>query len=73
MKRILLGSLLALPFAIASLPSQASAAQIIVRPTVRHNNVVIRPRPVVHQKLIPGHWEQTRYGRKWVPAHYVRI
>ncbi|WP_086767929.1 hypothetical protein [Nostoc sp. 106C] len=72
MKRFLFGTLLALPLAVASLPSQASAAQIIVRPVV-HRNVVVRPRPVVHQKLIPGHWEQTRYGRRWVPAHYVRV
>ncbi|BAY76510.1 hypothetical protein NIES25_29620 [Nostoc linckia NIES-25] len=71
MKRILIGTLLALPLAIASLPSQASAAKIIVRPEVHRPNVVRRP--VIHQKLIPGHWEKTRHGRRWVPAHYVRI
>ncbi|WP_096601138.1 hypothetical protein [Calothrix sp. NIES-2100] len=73
MKRLLAGTILALPLSIASLPSQASAAQIIVRPLVHSNNVVVRPRPVIHEKLIPGHWEQTKHGRRWVPAHYVRV
>ncbi|MBH8563687.1 hypothetical protein I8748_16060 [Nostoc sp. CENA67] len=86
MKRIIIGALLALPIAIASLPSQASAAEIIVRPNVVNRRVVqrevvnrrrvVRPvvnRRVVRQRLIPGHWERTRNGRRyWVPARYVR-
>ncbi|MFN6568333.1 hypothetical protein [Dendronalium sp. ChiSLP03b] len=79
MKRILIGALLALPLALASFPSQASAAKIVVRPVVKpkvvHRPVVRRPvvhRPVVRQRLIPGHWENTRNGRHWVPARYVR-
>ncbi|OKH39561.1 hypothetical protein FACHB389_07915 [Nostoc calcicola FACHB-389] len=79
MKRILLGTLLALPFAIASLPSQASAAQIIVKPNV-HKSVVVR-KPVVapryQRKLIPAHWETVRRGNKLVkirvPARYVNV
>ncbi|MEH2160456.1 MAG: hypothetical protein V7K38_05285 [Nostoc sp.] len=71
MKRILIGTLLALPLIIGSLPSQASAAEIIVRPGVQRHNVFARH--VVHKKLIPGHWERTRHGRRWVPAHYVRV
>ncbi|BAZ48920.1 hypothetical protein NIES4103_15310 [Nostoc sp. NIES-4103] len=91
MKRIIIGALLALPIAIASLPSEASAAEIIVRPNVVSRRVVhrqvvnrrpvvrrvINRRPVVNrrvirQRLIPGYWERTRYGRRWVPARYVR-
>ncbi|MBD2614637.1 MAG: YXWGXW repeat-containing protein [Nostoc sp. ZfuVER08] len=71
MKRILIGMLLALPLAVASFPSQASAAKIVVIPTVHKPKVA--PRPVIRQKLIPGHWEKTPHGRRWVPAHYVRI
>ncbi|AVH67877.1 hypothetical protein CDG77_05010 [Nostoc sp. 'Peltigera membranacea cyanobiont' 213] len=71
MKRIFVGTLLALPLIIGSLPSQASAAEIIVRPGVQRHNVVSRY--VVHKKLIRGHWERTRSGRRWVPAHYVRV
>ncbi|MEH2071756.1 MAG: hypothetical protein V7K47_26990 [Nostoc sp.] len=79
MKRILLGTLLALPFAISSMPSQASAAEIIIRPNV-HKTVVVR-RPVVaaryRRKLIPAHWETVRRGNRLVkvrvPAHYVNV
>lgn len=70
MKRIFVGTLLALPLIIGSLPSQASAAEIIVRPGVQRHNVVSR---YGHTKLIHGHWERTRYGRRWVRAHYVRV
>ena len=78
MKRILLGTLLALPFAISSLPSQASAAEIIVRPNV-HRTVIVH-KPVVarfQRKLIPAHWETVRRGHRWVkvrvPARYVNV
>ncbi|MEH1927285.1 hypothetical protein [Nostoc sp.] len=78
MKRILLGTLLALPFAISSLPSQASAAEFIVRPNVHqagivHKTVVAR----FQRKLIPAHWERVRRGNRWVkvrvPARYVNV
>ncbi|MCW5315960.1 hypothetical protein GTQ43_19710 [Nostoc sp. KVJ3] len=71
MKRIFVGTLLALPLAIASLPSQASAAEISVRPDIHGHNLIARH--VVHKKLIRGHWERTAHGRRWVPAHYVRV
>lgn len=78
MKRILLGTLLALPFAISSLASQASAAEIIVRSNV-HRAVVVH-KPIVarfQRKLIPAHWETVRHGNRWVkvrvPARYINV
>ncbi|MEH2252871.1 hypothetical protein [Nostoc sp.] len=78
MKRILLGTLLALPFAISSLPSQVSAAEIIIRPNV-HQVAVVR-RPVIarfQRRLIPAHWETVRRGHRWVkvrvPARYANV
>ncbi|MEH1769715.1 hypothetical protein [Nostoc sp.] len=78
MKRILLGALLALPFAISSLPSQASAAELIVRPDVHRVAVVHKPVVARYQrKLIRAHWETVRRGNRWVkirvPARYVNI
>ncbi|MEH2361880.1 hypothetical protein [Nostoc sp.] len=79
MKRILLGTLLALPFAISSFPSQASAAEIIVRPNVHRVAVVHKPVVVARfqRKLIPAHWETVKRGHKWVkvrvPARYVNV
>ncbi|MEH1937609.1 MAG: hypothetical protein V7L14_28650 [Nostoc sp.] len=78
MKRILLGALLALPFAISSLPSQASAAEIIVRPNIHNVAVVHKPLLARYQrKLIPAHWETVRRGKRWVkvrvPARYVNV
>lgn len=92
MKSIFIGAILALPLAITSIPSQALAAEIIVRPVVHQDNVIVRRvvrpnrrvirqnrrfvnrnRRVVRQRLIPGRWERTRYGRRWVPARYVRF
>jgi hypothetical protein len=56
---------LALPLAITSLslPTKASAFDIIVRPDA----------PVLtdHRVWVPGHWDYTRFGRRyWVPGHY---
>ncbi|MEH2157114.1 hypothetical protein [Nostoc sp.] len=78
MKRILLGTFLALPFAISSLPSQASAAQIIVRPNVHQAAIVHKPIVArFERKLIPAHWETVRRGNRWVkvrvPARYVNV
>ncbi len=78
MKRILLGTLLALPFAISSLPSQASAAEMIIRPNLHqagfvHKTVVAR----FQRKFIPAHWEKVRRGNRWVkvrvPARYLNV
>ncbi|WP_375515113.1 hypothetical protein [uncultured Nostoc sp.] len=78
MKRILLGTLLALPLAISSLPSQASAAEIIVRPNVHRTAFVHRPVIARFQRrLIPAHWETVRRGNRLVkirvPARYVNV
>ncbi|WP_334949275.1 hypothetical protein [Nostoc sp.] len=73
MKRILLGTLLALPFVISSLPSQASAAEIIARPSVHKPVIVAR----VHQKFIPTYYKTVRRGHKLVkvrvPGHYITV
>ncbi|MEH1910727.1 MAG: hypothetical protein V7L05_14710 [Nostoc sp.] len=80
-KQILAGAALLLPFAVTSIPSQASAFQVIVNP-----HGLNRPAQTIAQKppqvkrhappakkkvLVPGHWEKTNHGRKWVAAHYV--
>ncbi|MBD2440344.1 YXWGXW repeat-containing protein [Nostoc sp. FACHB-110] len=70
LKRILAGTLLALPLSIAAVQTQASAAQVIVVRPNNHRNVVVRK--VVRQRWVPGHWERTPRGRHWVPGHYQR-
>lgn len=78
MKGILVGTLLALPLAISSLPSQASAAEIIVRPNVYRYGIVHRPVFArFERRFIPAHWETIRRGNRWVkvrvPAGYVNV
>lgn len=80
-KQILAGVALLLPFAVTSIPSQALALQVIVNPhghnlpaqiIVKKPSQVKRYAPPAKKKvLIPGHWEKTNHGRKWVAAHYV--
>ncbi|WP_341526101.1 hypothetical protein WKK05_26555 [Nostoc sp. UHCC 0302] len=71
MKPIFVGILLALPLAFTSLSSQASAAEVIVRPTAHRPIVVARS----HWKTVyvKGHWETIRGRRHWVPARTVRV
>ena len=80
-KRILAGAALLLPFAVTSIPSQASALQVIVNPH-GHNlpaQIIAKKPPQVRRYappakkkvLVRGHWEKTNHGRKWVAAHYV--
>ncbi len=69
MKRIIAGIIVALPLAIASIPT--SALEVIVNPRLHTSQG--RPEFVTrgrHRVYIRGHWEQTRRGRRWVPAHY---
>ncbi|MBD2606175.1 hypothetical protein H6G81_16985 [Scytonema hofmannii FACHB-248] len=73
MKRIIAGIIVALPLAIASIPTSASALEVIVNPRVHAS----QGRPVYvargrqqRRVYIPGHWERTRQGRRWVRAHY---
>jgi hypothetical protein len=69
MKFIFTSALLALPIAITSLslPTKASALDILVRPSI----------PVVastHRVWVAGHWTYTRTGhRYWVPGHYAYV
>lgn len=80
-KRILARAALLLPFAVTSIPSQASALQVIVNPH-GHNlpaQIIAKKPPQVRRYappakkkvLVRGHWEKTNHGRKWVAAHYV--
>ncbi|BAY16864.1 hypothetical protein NIES21_26980 [Anabaenopsis circularis NIES-21] len=69
MKRILAGTLLALPLSIFAVQNQASAAQVIIR---RDNHRPVVVRKVVRQRWVPAHWERTPRGRRWVAGRYVR-
>jgi len=71
MKRMIAGAILALPFAVAALPTQqASASEIIANP--HFHTQTSRPTLVArrHRVWVPGHWERTRHGRRWVAGHY---
>ena len=73
MKKIIAGTLLALPLAIASIPTQASALEIRLgdgfhRPVQRE---VIASR-YERRRLVPAHWERRNGHRVWVRAHYER-
>ncbi|MEH1765963.1 MAG: hypothetical protein V7K76_00360 [Nostoc sp.] len=72
-KQILAGAVLLLPFAVTSIPSQASASQVIVNPHSpnRPAQIIAKKPPVKKKVLVPAHWEKTSHGRKWVAAHYI--
>ena len=74
MKRIIAGAMLALPLAIASIPTQVSAFEVIVNPrvhTVPAKAVVARR--IQRQRWVPAHWERRQHNRRvWVPGHYER-
>ena len=72
MKRIIAGVIVALPLAIASIPTSASALKVIVNPRVHtsQGRPVFVARGRQRRVLIPGHWQRTRQGRRWVPAQY---
>ncbi|MEI2583630.1 hypothetical protein [Scytonema sp. PRP1] len=78
MKRIIAGTMLALPLAIASIPTQASAFEVIVNPrvhTVPTKAVVarrIQRQRFERQRWVPGRWERRQNRRVWVPGHYER-
>lgn len=67
MKRILATAVLALPVMLTTLPTPASAQEVISRP-VYHN----RYYRVARQEWIPGHWQYAHHRRYWVPGHYAR-
>ncbi|MGJ5675895.1 MAG: hypothetical protein ACR9NN_20130 [Nostochopsis sp.] len=79
-KQIIVGVALVLPLAVTSLPTQASAEEVIVKPPVHHpstRKVPVTPpkkvvRPRASQRVwIPARWENTRHGRRRIPGHYV--
>ncbi len=80
-KQILAGAVLLLPFAVTSIPSQASASQVIVNPHIPNRPAQIIAKkppqvkrytpPVKKKVLVPAHWEKINHGRKWVAAHYI--
>ncbi|GAA6621617.1 hypothetical protein [Scytonema sp. NUACC26] len=73
MKRIIAGTLLALPFAIASIPTQASAFEVGARPRFHRSPApVVLSRRVERRRWVPGHWERRHNRRIWVPGYYVR-
>lgn len=69
MKKIIVGTMLALPLAVTSLATKASAE--IINPHVHR----LASRPVIvararHKVYIPAHWEGTGRHRHRVPGHY---
>ncbi|MEH1808379.1 MAG: hypothetical protein ACYTXT_23835 [Nostoc sp.] len=80
-KQILAGAVLLLPFAVTSIPSQASASQVIINPHSPNRPAQIIAKkppqikrytpPVKKKVLVPAHWEKTNHGRKWVAAYYI--
>ncbi|MBW4626353.1 MAG: hypothetical protein KME49_12840 [Brasilonema octagenarum HA4186-MV1] len=74
MKKIIVGTLLALPLAIASIPTQASALEIRVDPGFHARPVrqeVIASR-YDRRRWVPAHWERRNGRRVWIRGHYVR-
>jgi len=70
-KRIVVGVILALPLAIAALPTQqASASEVIVNP--HFQSLGAKPTFIARgrREFVRGHWEHTRHGRRWVSGHY---
>lgn len=76
MKRILASILLALPIAITSLPSQVSAAEIIVRPNGHSQRTVIigqRGDRQIGQRGDRYRVIRNRNVRqRWIPGHWER-
>ena len=70
-KRIVVGVILALPLAIAALPTQqASAESVIVNP--HFHTQASRPTLIAvrHRVRIAGHWQGSGRYRKWISTHY---
>ena len=75
MKKIIAGAMLALPLVVTSLPTKASATDVIVNPHV-HNfpsapvTISYRHR---HRVYIRGHWEGFGRHRHYIPGHWVWV
>ncbi len=71
MKKIIAGAMLALPLAITSVPTKASALEVIVNPHVHNSQsapvLIARAR---HKVFIRAHWEGSGRHRHWVPGHW---
>jgi hypothetical protein len=71
MNKIFTSAILALPFAIASLATQASALEINVNSSSygRSGEVIVAQR-YGRRVWVPGHYVYTRHGRVWIRGHY---
>lgn len=73
MKRIIIGAILTtLPLTMTTLSTeQASASEVNVNPHVQ--SLTSKPTLIAYRRrvYVRGHWERTRFGRRWVPGHYV--
>ena len=76
MKRFLAGIIIALPLAIASIPTSASAIEIIVNPRVRNAPRPIRREVIVNPRVRyaprPIRRDVRANRRVLVPAHWER-
>jgi len=75
MKRILACTLLALPFAVTSLPTSVEAASVVLPTSVTaQSNVPVSNQIARYVRAwIPGHWDY-RYGRRyWVRGHWATV
>ncbi|WP_276753187.1 hypothetical protein [Chlorogloeopsis fritschii] len=79
-KRIVAGVMLALPFAVVSVPTEVSASEIIARRRVYKSpaktRVVVPARtrvvvPTRRRVWVPARRLNTRYGRRRVPGRYI--
>ncbi|MBD2211914.1 hypothetical protein H6G27_18870 [Nostoc linckia FACHB-104] len=70
MKRIFTGLLLALPVAMAALPSKASAEEVIVVPAA-HRTIVVEQG--FHHEFSPRHWARIRHEEHLLRAELGRF
>lgn len=71
MKKIIAGAMLALPLVVTSVPTKASALEVITNPHVQNSAsapVLIARRP--RRRWIAAHWEGSGRHRHRVPGHW---
>ncbi len=71
MKKIIAGTVIAIPLMMTTLGAKASASEIFIHsdghPTASRSEFIARAR---HRVLVPAHWEYRNHRRVWVKAHY---